>query len=243
MATQTGSIDLKAAKEAAGSATNYITFIDNTNGIRVFDGQAANKDVNFAQVNSQGMQVYKGGTSSAYQVAQFGETTRIGKEAEGHVKVTSDGIELWGQMQGETDHTFIYSEGIQVGANADQGSIGLGPGGYVEGYYNEIDENVTENGLRIEANTVNEEEGSSTQAIVRIGACGADTAAVINAFIDDSIDNGDGTVGISSVNIAADRLDIDAPMYYRDRLMPVIYASTIAPTASDGQNGDIWLVY
>ena len=158
-----------------------------------------------AIIDTNGLTVYKGSDN----VAEFGLTARIGKEAEGHVKVTSDGIELWGQMLGETDHTFIYSEGISVGVNADQGSIGLGPGGYIEGYYDEIDEDVTENGLRIESNTVNEEEGSSTQAIVRISACGADTAAVISAFIDDSIDHGDGTIGVSSISLEAESISLE----------------------------------
>ena len=193
------------------------------------------------EITATGMKLYLA-NNTTNSIAEFSENTRVGKESGGHIVMASDGIELWGDPQYDIDHTFIYSSGISIGVGSDQGSVGL-PGGYIEGYYNEISEDVTENGLRIEANTLTGQEESSTQAIIRISACGADTAAVINAFIDDSIDNGDGTVGVSSVNIAADRLDIDAPMYYRDRLMPVIYASTIAPTASDGQNGDIWLVY
>jgi len=159
-------------------------------------------------LNTNGIEIFKDGNAPINSIAQYGETTRIGKEAEGHVKVTSDGIELWGQMLGETDHTFIYSEGISVGVNADQGSVGL-PGGYIEGYYNELSEDVTENGLRIEAHTLPGQEESSTQAIVRISACGADTAAVINAFIDDSIDNGDGTVGVSSISLEAESISLE----------------------------------
>jgi hypothetical protein len=66
-------VDTKAT-DAAKTATNYITYVDSTNGIRVYDGQTANQNVNFSQLNSNGMQVYK----SNNQVASFGDVTVLG---------------------------------------------------------------------------------------------------------------------------------------------------------------------
>lgn len=79
MAKASGTIDLKAMKEghddASKTATNYITYVDSTNGIRIYDGQSSNQNQNFAQVNSEGLAVYKTGSD----VAKFGSTARVGK--------------------------------------------------------------------------------------------------------------------------------------------------------------------
>ena len=64
--------------DSAKTATTYISVIDE-NGIRVH--AANNPTSNYAKINADGMEVYKGGTS----VAQFGEEVRLG---------TSDRLEL-----------------------------------------------------------------------------------------------------------------------------------------------------
>lgn len=83
---------------AATTATKYITYVDTTNGIRVYDGQSANQNVNFAQINSSGLQVYKGGTAATNKVADFGETTRIGKSTTSHVDVDYHSLQLTDKM-------------------------------------------------------------------------------------------------------------------------------------------------
>ena len=65
-----------SVSDAAKTATNYITFIDSSNGIRIYDGEPSNRNVNYAQINSNGMDIYRGSA----KVASFGETATIGKE-------------------------------------------------------------------------------------------------------------------------------------------------------------------
>lgn len=76
---------------AAGeTASRYITYVDAEHGIRVYDGEPTNEDVNFAQLNADGMQVYKGGDV----VAEFGETARVGKEDDSNVLIENDSIQM-----------------------------------------------------------------------------------------------------------------------------------------------------
>lgn len=82
---------------AGTTATNYITYVDTTNGIRVYDGQSANQNVNFAQINSSGLQVYKGGTAASNKVAEFGNTTRIGKSSTSHIELDYHSLKLIGK--------------------------------------------------------------------------------------------------------------------------------------------------
>lgn len=100
MPTQTGSLDLKASKaahmEASKTATNYITYIDSENGIRVSDGQAENENVNFAQINSGGMQIYNNGEVAA----AYGEAATIGK-AGGYRTVITNGNFQIGNSAGQ----------------------------------------------------------------------------------------------------------------------------------------------
>lgn len=81
MSKASGSIDLKSLK-VAGEANKYITAIDE-NGVKVH--AANNINLNYTQITSEGMEVFKtnGATSnpSAISVAKFGEIVRIGKES------------------------------------------------------------------------------------------------------------------------------------------------------------------
>ena len=104
MATQTGSIDLKAAKkahdDAEKKATNFITEIGNS-GIAVHDENDANnyikidgdsidiyqedsgEAVKVAEFDADGVDVFKNGVS----VSSFGETVRIGKDGNSRVVI------------------------------------------------------------------------------------------------------------------------------------------------------------
>lgn len=106
-AVDTAAKDL--ANDAAKTATNYITYIDSTNGIRVYDGQTANQNVNYVQLNSSGMQVYK----SNNRVASFGENAVIGKDDSTRVEISSDDTTFYG-----ADNTTVGQ--IANGASADE---------------------------------------------------------------------------------------------------------------------------
>ena len=82
-------------ENAAGTATNYITYVDSTNGIRVYDGQSGNKNKNFAQVNATGMQVYQGGAAEANKVASFGANVQVGKQGVGYTTLASTGMDIY----------------------------------------------------------------------------------------------------------------------------------------------------
>ena len=68
-------IDINALK-VAGEPNKYITYIDSTNGIRVHEAGAVN--TNFVQINSSGMQVYKGGQTDTYKIAEFKSYINLG---------------------------------------------------------------------------------------------------------------------------------------------------------------------
>lgn len=76
MATQTGSIDLKAAKNAHDDASKYITKIDDS-GIKVhsYNDTTQQADTsNYAKINASGLEVVNNGKS----VASYGSSARIG---------------------------------------------------------------------------------------------------------------------------------------------------------------------
>lgn len=79
---------------AGKTASNYITYIGSENGIRVYDGQSENENVNFAQINSGGMQVYKGGEDEANKVAEFGETVTIGRTGDYRTIITNGSFQI-----------------------------------------------------------------------------------------------------------------------------------------------------
>ena len=82
-----GSIDLKSLKVAGEGATSYITAIDN-NGIKVH--AANNVDLNYTQLTSDGMEIFK----AAISVAKFGEITHVGSRDGTHLRVENNGLYL-----------------------------------------------------------------------------------------------------------------------------------------------------
>ena len=74
--------DINAAGQ---TATNYITNISGVNGISVHD---TNDTSNFVNMNSEGVNVYQGGTD----VASFGLTTRIGTTTDASITIDNSSI-------------------------------------------------------------------------------------------------------------------------------------------------------
>ena len=76
-------LDGKAASGAENTALSYITDIGN-DGIRIHDSHTEN---NSAVINSDGMEIFKGGTDAAHSVAKYGDTVRIGKSNASHIEM------------------------------------------------------------------------------------------------------------------------------------------------------------
>lgn len=70
-------------ENAAATATSYITYINSENGIRIYDGQDTNEDLNYAQINSTGMQIYK----DSSEIASFGQLVRVGAASEDSAQI------------------------------------------------------------------------------------------------------------------------------------------------------------
>ena len=136
-----GSIDLKSLK-VAGEANKYITAIDE-NGVKVH--AANNINLNYTQITSEGMEVFKtnGATSnpSAISVAKFGQTSIIGRQDQSHIKIINNGLSILNSgitlfdllldenQQAELQHEYDFGETVFVPA---------GPGPYdLESYITE----------------------------------------------------------------------------------------------------------
>lgn len=89
------SIDLKSLKVAGEGASKYITYIDEDNGIRVYDGnnETAGNPSNYAQLNSNGMEIVKDNTT----VASFGNTVIIGDTQVSSIVLEDDSIAGYGE--------------------------------------------------------------------------------------------------------------------------------------------------
>lgn len=67
------------ANDAKKVATNFLTSVSSNNGVQIH--AVNNASQNYAQIDANGMNIYKGGTS----VAQYGDSIRLGKTNIGHV--------------------------------------------------------------------------------------------------------------------------------------------------------------
>lgn len=109
---------LALANDATKTATKYITQISD-DGIKVHAEN--NVDSNYAKIDADGMEVYKGGTS----VASYGDTARIGKPTtsnEGNVYVDSDSVDI---RKGATVLSTFTASGISLGKNSTDATITL----------------------------------------------------------------------------------------------------------------------
>ena len=91
LSSLTNALNEKAPSGAENTANNYITDVTSTDGIRVHDSHTSD---NAIVINSSGMEVFKGGTTSEYSVAKYGDTARIGKEGGSHLILASDSMSM-----------------------------------------------------------------------------------------------------------------------------------------------------
>lgn len=126
MSKASGSIDLKSLK-VAGEANKYITAIDE-NGVKVH--AANNINLNYTQITSEGMEVFKtnGATSnpSAISVAKFGQTSIIGRQDQSHIRIINNGLSILNSgitlfdllldenQQAKLQHEYDFSEIISL---------------------------------------------------------------------------------------------------------------------------------
>lgn len=103
-----GSIDLNSLK-VAGESNKYVTMIDGS-GIRIHEAGAVN--TNFAQINSNGMQIYKDGTEKDNKIAEFGAFTQIGKSNDIYLKIENSSLSL--EDQGISNFQ-IFTEPLENG--------------------------------------------------------------------------------------------------------------------------------
>lgn len=131
MPTQTGSLDLKSGNDAAKTATNYITEISTTDGIKVHN---VSDTSNYAQINSSGMNVVQSGVS----VASFGASARVGKESGGHTTIQTSGMQIYGSDGTEQLANIGYGDGTSSTgaiASAPYYTFGTRQSGYAIGNY------------------------------------------------------------------------------------------------------------
>ena len=127
--TQMNSAIATAKADAEKTATNYLTTISGTTGISV---HSANDTSNFANVNSSGMTVYKGGT----KVATFGDTATIGKTNSTNTVIDSSGLSI---KNGSTNLAKFNAGNISIGSSiagteiSTAGAIGIYPSGGTKG--------------------------------------------------------------------------------------------------------------
>ena len=107
----------KGNKETDWSSApeDYITDIDGT-GIRVHPSNSENNSV---VINSEGMEIFRGGTTDEYSVAKYSTDSRIGIASSGHVSVESDGLHIWtGEENSLENEVAFYGDTARIGSNA-----------------------------------------------------------------------------------------------------------------------------
>lgn len=113
MAKASSSIDLRPAKDASKTATNFITVNEN-NGIRVHEVGAV--DTNFVQINNDGMQIYKDGNQDSNIIAKFeADGAQIGLDTGPHTIIDNDGMQ-------------VFAEEVSGGSIVELANIGYGEG-------------------------------------------------------------------------------------------------------------------
>ena len=201
----------QATINSAGTkATNYITDIG-SDGIRVHDSHTSNTSV---VINSAGMEVFKGGTSDAYSVAKYGDTARIGKNANNasHVSILNDGVHIWNGVETTASNevaSFGSSE-ISLGKNSRNSKIKLcGNAGTIASYGGGI--NIDSSTVYLDASNDDDNENS----YVHIGRgdilIASESVNLEGASI--SVDC-DETIGESTISMDADWIALDRGSIY-----------------------------
>ena len=99
--------------DSAKTATTYITAIDN-NGIQVH--AANNPTSNYAKINADGMEVYKGGT----RVAKYGDTSQVGPDSKGRVEIAPSGMDIYGYNSSSNAAFNLSHIGCASGTSGDK---------------------------------------------------------------------------------------------------------------------------
>lgn len=87
----------------------YITEITANNGIRIHPANTENDSI---IINSNGMEVYKGGIS----VALYGDSARIGKAASNHISIdTINGIQIFTGTESDSTNIAQFGSSIRIG--------------------------------------------------------------------------------------------------------------------------------
>jgi len=101
--------------ESAKTATSYITRISANDGVKIHD--SARKELDYTQINSDGMHVYKNGT----KIAEFGADITLGDASDTHTVIKSTGYDIINGTSNKIAH-FGYDSG-----NNDQGGQSTAP--------------------------------------------------------------------------------------------------------------------
>ena len=104
-----------SADDAAKTATTYITRVD-ANGIKVHPSSDSSGTSNYIRINADGSDIYKGGNS----VAMFGETARVGRDAQGYSRtiLSSTGMQIKYRSSTQDEVIAHLGYGQCVGATA-----------------------------------------------------------------------------------------------------------------------------
>lgn len=172
MATQTGSIDLAAARAAAGTATTYITDFGD-DGITVHpEGETDS----YSRIDADGMEVVADGTS----VAQFGATARIGAASDVHVSIDSDSMDVEDGTDALASFGIVQDTNPRTGQAQDMQSMVLGDGFRIRTGYTEVtvgDETLTDVDTIIRSERTNAGEGATLHLSAKESASGATNSA------------------------------------------------------------------
>lgn len=129
--------DLLALAEQASKSNKFITQIGD-DGIKVHPENDA--DSNYAKIDADGMEVYKGGNS----VAKYSDTSRVGQQSTRHIEIKDGGLQVYQDASNVMAH-IGYGTGNSASGTATtpyyvlgilNGTPTLGNYSLTEGFYN-----------------------------------------------------------------------------------------------------------
>lgn len=103
-------------EEDAGTATNYITYVSSSDGIKVNDGSASPPS-NYVQIKPSGLYLYKGGKEIAYF---DGTHAAIGENGKGRSVVMNDGLHVYDYVDGTQREVATFGSIARVGLASDR---------------------------------------------------------------------------------------------------------------------------
>lgn len=144
--------------QSSDSVSKYITEVTANNGIRIHPQNTENHSI---IINSNGIELFKDGTTSANSIAFYGDTTRIGKTTGGYTTIASTGMKIYGYNGGLELANIGYGSGnAQVGTDdAPYYTFGLRKSSGTIGNYS-----IAEGRMVIASGACSHAEGGTTQA-------------------------------------------------------------------------------